>query len=122
MRRYGFRQILSVGVALNLAALLALVAVALSGLGGLAVLFIPLFMALSSLGLVMPNAMAGALQGEPAHAGSASALIGTAPFVAGAGAGAVLATMPSTSGLSMALVMAGCSAIAFASHRLLARG
>ncbi len=122
LRRYNFRQLLSVGVAFNLCMLLLLVAIALLGKGGLAVLFVPLFLAIASLGMIMPNAMACALQGEPAHAGSASALIGTAPFVAGAGAGAILATMPATSGLSMALVMAGCSAIAFVSHRLLARG
>jgi DHA1 family bicyclomycin/chloramphenicol resistance-like MFS transporter len=69
----------------------------------------------------MPNAAAAALAGEAAHAGSASALIGTLPFVIGALAGAAVAALPSGSALAMAGVIAGCAALGFLANRTLAR-
>jgi DHA1 family bicyclomycin/chloramphenicol resistance-like MFS transporter len=119
LNRLSLQRILPIGTALNLAGAWALLAVAVAGVGGLPALLVPLFVTVSSLGIVMPNAAAAALSGDPAHAGSASALIGTAPFVAGALAAAAMAMLHDGSALSMAAVIAGCSTIAFLGHRLL---
>ena len=97
---------------------LGLLAVAVSGWGGLPVLLIPLFGYLASLGFTAPNAMAEALADQGARAGSASALIGTLQFG--------IATVSSTlvgllggSALSMATVIAGCGLLAYGTHRAL---
>lgn len=57
-----------------------LLAMALSGLGGLWGILLPLFCLMSTLGFNMPNAMACALARDPSRAGSTSALIGAGQF------------------------------------------
>ena len=114
-------RVLAWGVRLNLAAAIALLLVAVIGFDGLAAILVPLFVAIASLGILMPNAVAAALAGQAVHAGSASALIGTTQFVLGATAGAIAAGLHSESALAMAVAIAGSSAAAFATHSLLAR-
>lgn len=121
LRRRSVERTLALGVAIYLAGALALLAVALVGAGGLPALLVPLFLIIASLGLIMPNAAAAALAGEAAHAGSASALIGTIPFVIGALAGAAVAALPTGSALAMAGVIAGCAALGFLANRALTR-
>ncbi len=97
---------------------LVLLAVTISGWGGLPALLLPLFGYLASLGFTAPNAMAEALADQSARAGSASALIGALQFG--------VATLSSTlvgvlggSALSMAAVIAGCGVLAYGTHRIL---
>jgi DHA1 family bicyclomycin/chloramphenicol resistance-like MFS transporter len=121
LRRFDMHRILAWGVRINLGAGLVLLLVALSGVDGLAAILVPLFVAIASLGILMPNAVAAALAGQAAHAGSASALIGTTQFVLGATAGSIAAGLHSESALAMALAIAGSSTAAFAAHALLTR-
>lgn len=121
LNRFGMYRVLAWGVRLNVAAALVLLVVALSGFDGLAAILVPLFVAIASLGILMPNAVAAALAGHAVHAGSASALIGTTQFVLGATAGAIAAGLHSESALAMAVAIAGSSAAGFAAHSLLTR-
>lgn len=120
LRRLSVERMLALGVSIYLAGALTLLAVAATGIGGLPALLAALFLTIASLGVIMPNAAAAALAGEAAHAGSASALMGTIPFVIGALAGAIVAALPSGSALAMAGVIAGCAALGFLANRVLA--
>jgi len=121
LRRFDMHRILGWGVRINVTAAFALLAVALGGVGGLAAILAPLFVAIASLGILMPNAVAAALAGHAVHAGSASALIGTTQFVLGAAAGAIAAGLHSASALAMAVAIAGSSAAGCAAYFLLTR-
>ena len=100
---------------------LGLLAVAVSGWGGLPMLLIPLFSYSVSLGFTAPNAIANALAHQGQRAGSASALLGALQFG--------LATLSSTlvglagggSALPMATVIAACGLLAYLAHRTLVR-
>jgi MFS transporter, DHA1 family, multidrug resistance protein len=73
------------------------------GLGG----FLPsLFVMVSSIGMVLPNAAALALADHPRTAGSASALLGLAQFAIGALAVPLAGVAGSHTALPMAIVMA----------------
>lgn len=96
----------TVGAALAAAVLLADV---LTGFGGAMGVFLPLFLVISSLGLVSTNAMAGGLAVDPSRAGTVSALFGASQFsVAGLTtvAGAFLSRQPA---LGMALMIMACA-------------
>ena len=119
LRRASLYRALEIGVTANLVSAVVLLAVALLGIGGLPALLAPLFAVIASLGIVLPNAAAAALAAHGVHAGSASALMGTATFLTGALAAAIVATFHTDSALAMALVIAASSVIAFVGHRLL---
>jgi DHA1 family bicyclomycin/chloramphenicol resistance-like MFS transporter len=121
LSRFSMHRLLAWGVRLNFAAALVLLASAFSGFDGLAAILVPLFVAIASLGILMPNAVAAALTSHAVHAGSASALIGTIQFVLGAAAGAVAAALHSESAVAMAAAIAGSSTVALVVHALLTR-
>ncbi|BCR25825.1 multidrug effflux MFS transporter [Aquipseudomonas alcaligenes] len=89
-------------------ATLALLAVAMAKPAELWPLLIPLFISTASLSCVLPNATACAMAGQGAHAGSASALIGSLQFTVAAGASALVGALHDGSALPMALVIALC--------------
>lgn len=64
----------------ELAIALSLFAVAWTSAGGLWGLLPPVFGVIAILGLIQPNALAGAMTVEPSRAGTASALVGTTQF------------------------------------------
>jgi len=64
----------------QLAIALGLLAVASTAAGGMWGLLPPIFCVIAVLGLMHPNALAGAMMVEPSRAGTASALVGTAQF------------------------------------------
>jgi MFS transporter, DHA1 family, multidrug resistance protein len=113
---------LTIGLALASAAAAALLGMTLVGWMKLPVV-IPL-MILSSLGfgLVMPNAMEGAMQPLPEIAGAAGAALGCIQMAMGAIASSLVATLyDGRSALSMTALMAICSLLALLSYLLLAR-
>jgi DHA1 family bicyclomycin/chloramphenicol resistance-like MFS transporter len=79
-------RLLATGLAIGAAGGLALLASVSTGVGGLPSVLASLFLVVASLGLVLPNASALALAGDPRIAGSASALLGLLQFVVGAAA------------------------------------
>lgn len=82
--RFGVAAVLRVGTSCLLAAALVLLAVALTGAGGLAGLLVGIGLNMACMGAITPIAPVAALSPHAAHAGSASALLGTLQFVLGA--------------------------------------
>ncbi|MDD1975514.1 multidrug effflux MFS transporter [Pseudomonas tussilaginis] len=85
-------------------------------------LLIPLFICIASLGCIIPNASACAMNGQGARAGSASALLGCLQFSVAAGAAALVGVLHDGSAVPMALVISLCgllaTAMAMATRRL----
>jgi DHA1 family bicyclomycin/chloramphenicol resistance-like MFS transporter len=65
------------------------------------------------LGFVATNAIVAALSVMPEENGTVAAINGALQFAIGAGSSMVVSLMASTSALPMAIVMAGCAALAF---------
>lgn len=91
-----------------------LVLLALSALHPAALwpLLIPLFIGIASLGAIVPNASACAMNGQGARAGSASALLGCLQFSVAAGAAALVSALDDGSAIPMALVISLCGVMA----------
>jgi DHA1 family bicyclomycin/chloramphenicol resistance-like MFS transporter len=71
-------------------------------------LLIPLFVCIASLGCILPNASACAMNGQGARAGSASALLGCLQFSIAAGASALVGVLHDGSAMPMAMVISLC--------------
>ncbi|WP_119421425.1 multidrug effflux MFS transporter [Desertibaculum subflavum] len=99
---------------------LGVLAVAASGLGGLAGLVVAVFFSLACFGLTVPNAVATALGAIPAErAGAASALVGALQFTGGAAAASLVGLLHDGSALPLGAMMAGAALLALAAQRLL---
>jgi len=102
------------GVCLGLAALL--------NLGGLPGLMVPLFVCISSLGFILPNATAAAMNRSGGHAGSAAALLGGIQFATASSASALVSAVENGTALPMAGTIMSVMLIALALDRGLAGG
>ncbi|WKV84606.1 multidrug effflux MFS transporter [Pseudomonas sp. B24_DOA] len=69
---------------------------------------IPLFICIASLGCIIPNASACAMNGQGARAGSASAMLGCLQFSIAAGAAALVGVLHDGSAVPMAMVISLC--------------
>jgi len=94
--------LLTMGITVTGVAGLALLAVILIGGLGLAAVLLPIFVLVSSIGFVVPNAVALALSRHPEAAGTGSALLG----VIQSGIGAAGAPLVGVAGIATALPMA----------------
>ncbi|CAG8869491.1 Bicyclomycin resistance protein [Pseudomonas fluorescens] len=94
-----------------LAAGVALMAVASMRPAQLWPLLVPLFVCIASLGCIIPNASACAMNGQGARAGSASALLGCLQFSVAAGAAALVGVLHDGSAVPMTLVISLCGAL-----------
>jgi DHA1 family bicyclomycin/chloramphenicol resistance-like MFS transporter len=92
----------------QLAAGFLLLGAALTGIGGLIGIFVPVFVYVSSCGFVFPNGSAIAMMRHGKIAGTASALLGTNQFTIAAIATIALGIIESSTALPMAIVIAGC--------------
>jgi DHA1 family bicyclomycin/chloramphenicol resistance-like MFS transporter len=108
------QRLLLAGLAVNVTGGLVLVAVVAAGAGGVVAVLIPLFAVASSIGLILPNATALALELHPEAAGSASGAIGTAQFAVAAALAPLVGVGGAHTALPMALVIAGCGLAALA--------
>ena len=111
--RYGPRAILTLGVSIGAAGGLGVLVSVVADLG-LAGLLPSLFVVVSSVGMVLPNAAALALADRPRTAGSASGLLGLTQFAIGALAAPLAGVAGSGTALPMAVVIATLSAAAVA--------
>ncbi|GAA0351894.1 Bcr/CflA family multidrug efflux MFS transporter [Actinoallomurus spadix] len=120
--RVRLRTLLTAGLVMSLAGGLALVVAIEAGLGLPGVLP-ALFLVVSAIGLITPNATALALTGRPpAVAGSASALVGLGQFVIGGVAAPLVGVAGSGTAVPMGAVIAALTAAAFLSYVTLTRG
>ncbi|MHA3738054.1 multidrug effflux MFS transporter [Pseudomonas sp. Eth.TT006] len=69
---------------------------------------IPLFVCIASLGCILPNASACAMNGQGARAGSASALMGCLQFSVASGAASLVGILHDGSAMPMAMVISLC--------------
>jgi len=107
LRRFTSEQLLHRGMGINVGAALLLVGCAATGIGGFPLLFGVLFLCLTTLGVIFPNATAMAMQPFAAEAGSASALLGIFQFILGAAGGAMVGIFQNGTALPMAIQIAG---------------
>jgi DHA1 family bicyclomycin/chloramphenicol resistance-like MFS transporter len=91
---------------INVCAGLLLVGCAWTGLGGFPAFFGVLFLCLTTLGVIFPNATAMAMQPFAAEAGSASALLGTLQSILAATGGALAGMFHNGTALPMAIQIA----------------
>ena len=106
LRRFASEHLLRKGIWINVAAGLLLVGCAATGLGGFPLLFGILFVCLSTLGVIFPNATAMAMQPFAAEAGGASALLGILQFIIGAAGGAMAGLFHNGTAVPMAVQIA----------------
>jgi len=90
---------------------LALLAVSSLHTAQLWPLLIPLFVCIASLGCILPNASACAMNGQGARAGSASAMLGCLQFSVAAGAAALVGVLHDGSAMPMAMVISLCGVL-----------
>src|SRR5471032_2412884 len=74
-------------------------------------LLVPLFICISSLGCILPNASACAMNGQGGRAGSASATLGCLQFGVAAAAASLVGVLHDGSAVPMALVISLCGVL-----------
>jgi DHA1 family bicyclomycin/chloramphenicol resistance-like MFS transporter len=121
LRRQGPAFWLRRAVWLYLAAALSLLAVSLLQPEHLWPLLLPLFVAVASLGCLLPNASACAMAGQAAQAGSASALLGFIQFSLAASASALVGVLHNGTAQPLAAVISLCALLAVICARVTAR-
>jgi DHA1 family bicyclomycin/chloramphenicol resistance-like MFS transporter len=105
-------RVLRVANLVQLVSGFVLLAVVLTGVGGIVGIFIPVFVFVASAGFVFPNGSAIAMMRHGSIAGIASALLGTNQFIIAAIATVALGGIGQTSALPMAIVIAACGTAA----------
>ena len=118
--RTGARPLLVTGLLVGAAGGVGLVVVALTA-APLPLLLLTLFAAISSVGLIAPNATALALQEHGAQAGTASAVVGLGQFVTGAVAAPLTGLVGGAGAVPLAAVVAAFALGAAASVLLTRR-
>jgi DHA1 family bicyclomycin/chloramphenicol resistance-like MFS transporter len=113
-RRVPFQVILGWANLILFACALLLTLDAVTGLGGLWGIMLPMFLIMSSFGFSQSNATVGALGVDPLRSGTISSLFGAASFAAGASTAALAGALRDGTARPMAFVIAGsalCSVI-----------
>lgn len=119
LKRYSAGRILAWAGWACAGAGMLLLAMAATGLGGMMGIAAALFLCLTPMGMVFPNAAACALAGHGARAGTASATIGMLQFGGGGLTSALIGAIPATSALPMGLIVACCMVGAALARRAL---
>jgi DHA1 family bicyclomycin/chloramphenicol resistance-like MFS transporter len=114
-------QLLPVVLLVALVAGLALLAAALTGLGGFPGIVVTLFCYVAMIGAVMPLTVALGMGPHGAVAGNASALMGTLQFGTGALVGGLLGVLQDGTAVPMAALVAACGVAGWTARRVLAR-
>jgi len=120
LRRHSDTVILRHALAVTAAAGVCLGLVGMLDLGGLAGLMAPLFVCISSLGFILPNATAAAMNRSGGHAGSAAALMGGIQFATASSASALVSALENGTALPMCGTIMSVMLIALVLNRGLA--
>jgi DHA1 family bicyclomycin/chloramphenicol resistance-like MFS transporter len=107
--RLGSDRVMRIGVRIFLVSTCVMLAAAIAGNGGFLSIAIPVFFCMSCQGFTMPNSVVGALSRHAAHAGAASALMGTLHFTLGAVSGLLVGMLTNGTAIPMAGLMFGCA-------------
>lgn len=120
LERFSPRALLRVGLLIGLLAGLVAVLGVVANLG-LPVVLPALFLLVSSVGVIMPNATTLAMSGHPKSAGSASAVLGAAQFVVGGAVAPLVGVAGAATAVPMVLLMAALPLAALVALGTLAR-
>jgi DHA1 family bicyclomycin/chloramphenicol resistance-like MFS transporter len=112
LRKFGPAWLLSRAVWVYLAAALIVLGISLLRTEQLWPLLVPLFVCLASLGCIIPNASACAMNGQGRRAGSASALMGFLQFSVAAGAASLVGVLHDGTATPMTMVISLCGVLA----------
>jgi DHA1 family bicyclomycin/chloramphenicol resistance-like MFS transporter len=121
LAKRGPASLLTRTVWIYLGAGLALLAVSALHTEQLWPLLLPLFVCIASLGCILPNASACAMNGQGARAGSASAMMGCLQFSVAAGAAALVGVLHDGSAMPMAMVISLCGVLVVSAAMLTRR-
>jgi DHA1 family bicyclomycin/chloramphenicol resistance-like MFS transporter len=110
--RHGTDKVLRMGCLLAAVVGLALLAIGITGWGGLAAIATALFLFMALTGMIAANAMAGSMSIIPEIAGSASALTGALQFTFGAIAGSAVGSLANGTAVPLAGVICACGILA----------
>ncbi len=110
-RHYDTHAILRAASLVNAVSALLLPVLLWTGIGGFPAFLADIFLCLTTVGLILPNATAAVMAPFPHQAGVASALLGMLQFSIGAGTGAIVAVFHDGTARPMAFTMAGCAAL-----------
>lgn len=105
LKRRTSHDLLKIALAIGLGLTLILLVSALTGIGGLPGLLIPLFLVITCMGFVLPNGGASAMVIDLKRAGSTSAFTGSMSFALGASGSAIAGLLYDGSPMPMAVVM-----------------
>jgi DHA1 family bicyclomycin/chloramphenicol resistance-like MFS transporter len=105
LRRFGHFAVLRWVARVHLAACLVLLAVAFAGPHSLSWVLVPIFVAISCMGMLNPNTIVGALARHQQHAGSASSVMGTGQYLLGAVSGLLVGLVTDGTPRGMAALM-----------------
>ena len=119
--RHGVRRVLGWGVTSLAASGLVLLGCSLSGLLGLAGVFVPIFFIIGSIGLIASNASSIAMAPFGERAGGAASLLGSTQAAFGVLASAAIGWVAGSGAVPMAIVMFGCAALSFLACALLVK-
>lgn len=115
VQRFGGSRVLRVASRMFLVATVALAVVSITGAGGWPAVALPILISMTCQGFNLPNATVGSLSRHAAHAGSASALLGTMQFCLGAVSGLLAGALQDGTARPMAaLMLLGATGVAMA--------
>jgi len=118
--RFGEKKLFLTGLLIAMTGGLALLAVIVAG-GGLTALLVPLFFAISSVGIVGATGFTLAMSKHGHAAGSASALLGLLAFLFGAALAPLVGIAGSANAMPMGVLIAAANVGAFACYFLMVR-
>ncbi|GAA4699241.1 multidrug effflux MFS transporter [Phytohabitans rumicis] len=118
--RYPPRTLLRATLAVGLGAALALLAGA--AIGSLVTVVVALFVFVGTMGMVMPNGVALALDRHSRHAGTAAAVLGAAQSTVGALAAPLVGLAGTGSAVPMALIITAAAGLSLTTVAVLTRG
>ncbi len=104
-RKLGPQRLIRAAVTVYTTAAAVLLLFAMLDRGGAPAIVIPVMFAMGSMGLVLPNTAVGALSRHAAHAGSASALMGTLQFTMAACSGVLVGALSDGTARPMAAMV-----------------
>jgi DHA1 family bicyclomycin/chloramphenicol resistance-like MFS transporter len=107
--RFGADRVMRFGVRIFCLSTACMLVAAIAGNWGFLSIAVPVFFCMSCQGFTMPNTVVGALSRHAAHAGAASALMGTLHFSLGAVSGLVVGMLTDGTARPMAALMFGCA-------------
>ena len=119
--RLGLERLVLAGTLFGLAGGTAAAVLSLSGALSVVTVVAPVFVFLIGSGLMLPNALAGALGPFPTMAGAASALLGFIQMTVAAVIGIAVGQLHDGTGRSMALALALCGVGAVLAYAMLIR-